>query len=264
MACARRTKGRRARPRRGTRGEDVVHQEHAGWARPDRTERAGHRCAALRAAPPGLRRQVERPLEKRDRDEGRRGAHCLRQGPGLVEAALGRAPAGQRHPRDHLGVGRRWPHGHHGAAERGRHRTPSGELQSVHCMAGRPLKQERRPGQVDLRRWTLRASGSSACPRNAATLAPWRGERDQLAAAYAAEWPGAAATSRTAVGEQDVEEPPKHRGNLAGGTDTTGSAGNTAPNPRPAYGSRTSRVPRPVGDGALTSMRRDEWARSRG
>jgi hypothetical protein len=66
VACARRSKGRRARPRGGTRGEDVVHQDHPGWARPDRTERAGHRCASLRAAPSGLRREVDRPLEERN------------------------------------------------------------------------------------------------------------------------------------------------------------------------------------------------------
>jgi hypothetical protein len=264
VACARRSKGRRARRRGGTSGQDVVHQDHPCWARPDRTERAGHRCTALRAAPPGLRREVDRPLEERDREEGRRGAYCLRQGSGLVEAALGRAPAGERHPRDHLGVGGGLPNRHHRAAERGRHRTPSSELQTVHCMAGRPLKQERGSGHVDVRRWTLRASGSSASRGNTAALAPRRGERDQLAAASCAEWPGPTATSRAAVGKQDVEDPPEHRWNLAGGTDTADPHGNTAPNAGPAYGSRTSRVPCPLGDGALTSMRRDEWARRRG
>src|SRR6266542_4119899 len=128
-----------------------------------------------------------------------------------------------RRPRPPPGPGPGRSRARHGAGERGRHRTPSGVLQPVHGMSGRPMEQERGPGHVDLRRGTLRASGPCAAPGNAAPLAPRRGKGDQLRAASRAEWPGPVATPRTAVGEQDIEQAPEHRRNLAGGTDTTGS-----------------------------------------
>ena len=224
VAGARFPQGAGARPRRRARGEHIVDQDHSGRAPPHRAERAGHRRPALLAPPPGLRRQVERPLQERDDADGRRGTHRLREGPGLVEASLGQAPARQRHPRDRVRFGRRWPHRHHRATERGRHRTPSGELQPVHGMTSRAMEQERGPGQVDLRRRTLRASGPRAAPRNAAALAPRRGKGDQLGAASGAERPGPGATPRAAVGEQDVEQPPEHGTNLARATDITGSS----------------------------------------
>lgn len=199
--------GGRGRPGR----EHVVDEQHVRGRldAPWHDERSSHGGAPGCRVTFGLRsarhhspeqaphRKVEFPPERHRKD------------PGLVEAALGLASAGQRHPRDDVGPGR--SAGRH----RRRERTPGSSdppvLEVMHRSSRGTLERERGPRTGDRGGGALAAAAGVLTRRSAATFAPGRRQGAKGTPAPHTERPRTVAAPRAPRREHHVERPLQHR-----------------------------------------------------
>jgi hypothetical protein len=218
-----------------TRGQHVVHEQEAlrRLCAGDGRERVCHREQPLLPAAAGLWSGLPRPAHESARGEAELPGERSREDAGLVEAALGPPPAGERHPRHGVG-GRRAERGE-GAGKRFADPTPAGELESTDRFPCRTPVRERRPHRGDRRQGAVSAAIHVRGSRAAAPATPRRLQRDERTRAGLAERPRTHAAPRTDSREQDVDGPiehlPWHRSTLRraadidqGSATSTGSA----------------------------------------
>jgi hypothetical protein len=215
----------RARGRRGPRGQHVVDEQDPPRSVPLGTERAPHDLAAVDATPARLRSEVVLPLEERHHRDTEPTPDDPGEREGLVEPSGRPAPAGQRHPGHGVGRGT-LVHRGHGGAERRCHAPPSGELQPMHGIPGRPVEQERRAGQDDRSRRAVAAGLGVTRPRGSASPTPGGSEGHQPSDARIAERPRALTAARAPRREERVQDRAQHARTLPRPADIPSGEGN--------------------------------------
>ena len=253
-----------------TRRQDIVDQEEPRRRRPmrDVCEDIRHRAQALFSAAAGLWSRVPRSANEGSRREAELPRERSREHGGLVEAALGPPPAGERYPRHGVG-GRRADLGESGG-ERVADPPPSRELEAMNrLLRGSPIREGRAHGR-DGRRGAIWAPIDVRARRPAAPAAPRRLQGDERARALLAEGPRAGAASRARPREQDVDRPfdhlLAHRGTLRRAADTPqGSGTSTGSAPLIEIVSTELGLHERVGEhGPGTASRCRRWCRARG
>jgi hypothetical protein len=211
-----------ARRRRRSGRQDVVHQDDAtrgtGCAAADRLECAAHGHPPLVTGTSRLRSGRHRSTREPADRQSQPVADGFRERPRLVVPAFGQPASRERHPGDR--VGGRWTDRDHGVGERGRHASPTRELQPMDRGSRGPGVQERRPGDAHRRRRAVAAALDGDRPGAAAPLAPRWSERLERRAACLAERPASHAAARASRREHHVEPPREHGRTLTGATDT--------------------------------------------
>ncbi len=212
-------KSRRARGKRGSRGQDVVDEQNPLGRPPNRPERPFESRAPFDARALCLRRRRDGPTKQPLHGQVDATSERDRQGSCLIETALGSPTTSERYPRHD--VDRRW---HAGRSDGHAHRrgdiTPTGELQSVNGTTGGTVVDERGSRGADRRRWTVGTRRHRRDRRRAASLTPRALQRSQGARALAAEWPRPRTTPRAGPWIHGIECAAKHAATLAAATDT--------------------------------------------
>jgi hypothetical protein len=198
----------------GTRGQDVVDQQNPfRWRTSNSTKRAPHRIPAVPACPCRLRWGLVDPREERDDGKSQTLPDHTGERPGLIVAALRFASSSQWHPRHRIGA--ELVRCRHGAPQGFRDGLPPRELQPVKRLPGRSAVREGRASRSKGMRRAFATTRNRVFVGTAAPPAPRRVEYDQSVAARPAERPGTATATRATQREDDVENRPKHGGNVA-------------------------------------------------